>query len=109
MSNNSTNNSNFLVSVPNLFNDKEYRNNNNRKTYCQGNFRIYHDSEYFWCRVCNQIFCTSCSYSHIMNHQIDHSPVQSVLLRKEELDIEFYRNYGKMKELEKIISNILEN
>ena len=43
-----------------------------------------------------------------MNNQIGHTPAQSVLFKKEELDIEYQRNLEKLNKIEIIINKILD-
>lgn len=69
------------------------------KTFCQENTNKYHDSSYIWCKVCDKIFCTQCSMNHLINNQINHCPTEKVFLRKEHFDVEFSRDFDKLKEL----------
>ena len=79
--------------------------NKNEKTYCEDKGNKYHDSSYIWCRTCDKIFCTQCSMNHLINNQINHCPIEQVFLRKEHFDVEFTRDFEKLKELrDKIIS-----
>lgn len=84
--------------------------NQPNNTYCQGNNNKFHDSTYIWCRVCDKVFCTQCSFDHLLNNQINHD--KSAFLRKEHLDIQLQNNYenvanvkNKMDEFLKIINS----
>ena len=73
--------------------------NQGDKTYCEEKSNKYHDSSYIWCKVCDKIFCTQCSMNHLINNQINHCPTEKVFLRKEHFDVEFVRDFEKLKEL----------
>ena len=79
--------------------------NINKQTFCEEKSNKYHDSSYIWCRICDKIFCTQCSMNHLIANQITHNPSERVFLRKEHFDVEFYRDFGKLKELSNKISN----
>ena len=73
------------------------------QTYCEEKSNTYHDTSYIWCKVCNKIFCTRCSLNHLIKNQIDHTPSDKAFLRKEHLDVEFYRDCKKINEIQKYI------
>jgi len=73
--------------------------NSSKSTYCEEKNNKYHDSSYIWCRVCDKIFCTQCSMNHLINNQINHCPTEKIFLRKEHFDVEYSRDYEKLKEL----------
>ena len=77
------------------------------KTYCEGKNSKYHDSIYIWYRVCDKIFCTQCSFNHLLNNQINHNVNQNIFLRKEHLDVEFKVDYQKVDELKNKIIDFL--
>ena len=79
--------------------------NINRQTYCEEKSNKYHDSSYIWCRICDKIFCTQCSMNHLIANQITHNPSEKVFLRKEHFDVEFNRDFEKLKELNNKIIN----
>ena len=79
--------------------------NINKQTFCEEKSNKYHDSSYIWCRICDKIFCTQCSMNHLIANQITHNPSEKVFLRKEHFDVEFNRDFGKLKELSNKISN----
>ena len=86
----------FSESFLNYLNSGE---NLNRPTYCEEKTKSYHDSSYIWCRVCDKIFCTKCSMNHLINNQLNHYPIEKIFLKKELFDLEFSRDYKKIKDL----------
>lgn len=81
--------------------------NQPNNTYCQGNNNKFHDSTYIWCRVCDKVFCTQCSFDHLLNNQINHD--KSAFLRKEHLDIQLQNNYEKVANLQNKMKDFLKN
>lgn len=104
MSSNSNHVPNLTESFLHFLEDENFEQN--IQTYCEEKTNTYHDSSYIWCKVCNKIFCTRCSLSHLINNQIDHSPTDKVFLRKEHFDVEFNRECEKMKEIKQNIDEI---
>ena len=80
--------------------------NQPNNTYCQGNNNKFHDSTYIWCRVCDKVFCTQCSFDHLLNNQINHD--KSAFLRKEHLDIQLQNNYEKVANLQNKMKDFLK-
>ena len=96
--------------INDFFNLKQYNINNNKennkiiKTYCTEKSNDSHDLNYIWCKICNKIFCTNCSYSHLLTEKREHP--RNSLYSKPLLDAEFKKLFKKVELLDKNMKEI---
>ena len=90
-----------------FYQDRNY--NRNQPTYCQDPTSIYHDTRYVWCYTCDKIFCSECSYKHLLDNQLDHNK-NIKFSSKEVLDNQFRVDFKRLNDLgEKIKSDYESN
>lgn len=82
--------------------------NPNTHSLCEEKINTFHDFGYSWCKVCNKIYCSRCSLNHLINNQIDHSPINKVFFKKEHFDFEFARESEKLNDLKKNIEILFD-